>query len=294
MQDFDYWEPDSLAEAVTILSALKGQAFPLAGGTDLLPKLQKGQVSGSGVVNLKHVPELAGLGMERTSLRIGALTTVSSLLANKEVSTYFPALAGAARALGTPQIRNLATVGGNLCNASPAADLAVVLLAYEGRFKLAGPGGARTLAAQDFFIGPGQTALTQGEILTAVEIDIPPLHSRSAFLKHGLRKSHEIALVNAAVQLTLESGTDKIAATRIALGAVAPTPLRVRTAEAVLVGTRGGSAAWDEAAEKVMAAVAPIDDIRSTGAYRRHIAGVLTRRALHEAWGEAYETANHA
>ncbi len=294
MQDFDYWEPGSLSEAVALLAASKGQAFPLAGGTDLLLKLQKGHAKGTGVINLKHLPELAELSMGKTSLSIGALTTISSLLANKDVSNYFPALASGARALGTPQIRNLATVGGNLCNASPAADLAVALLAYEGRLKISGPEGSRTLAAEDFFTGPGQTALNRGEILTEVEIDIPPVHSWGVFKKHGLRKSHEIALVNAVVLITLEQGSDRIAAARIALGAVASTPLRIRSAEKGLVGTRGGIEAWAEAAEQVMAAVSPIDDVRSTGDYRRHMAGVLTRRALHEAWEGAYETANHA
>ncbi|MBC2722067.1 xanthine dehydrogenase family protein subunit M [Desulfosporosinus sp.] len=286
MSDINYWEPENLTDAVSILADRADQVRALAGGTDLLVKMKKGLTNWKGIVNLKGLTELKGFIYEGQTISIGALTQISALIDNPLLSLHFPALVDAARSLGTPQVRNLATVGGNLCNASPAADVALVLLMYEARLLIMGPNGSRQVSIQEFYVGPGQTVLQQGEILTAIEIDLPPLNSKGVFFKHGKRKSHEIALVNVAVLLTPHPGRKQIAQARIAVGSVASTQLRIKDAEDSLTNSLATLSAFEQAAELVKEAVNPIDDVRSTASYRKQMVGVLTRRALVEAWGE--------
>jgi len=284
LSDLNYWEPGNLLEAVSILANLGDQVRPLAGGTDLLVKMKKGPINWRGIVNIKGLTELKGINYEGLTITIGALTQISSLIENPLVRIHFPVLVEAARSLGTPQVRNLATIGGNLCNASPAADVALVLLMYEARLLIIGPSGSRKVPVQEFYVGPSQTVLQQGELLTAIEMDLPPLNSKGVFYKHGKRKSHEIALVNVAVLLTPQPGTKQIRA-RIAVGAVASTPLRIKDAEDSLTDSLATLSAFEQAAELAKQAVNPIDDVRSTASYRKQMVGVLTRRALVEAWG---------
>lgn len=286
MSTFSFLEPGNLWEAVSILTNVGEQSRPMAGGTDLLLKIRRGQLDCHTIVNLKKIEELKEIQFNGKALSIGALTTISAIVEDQIITNRFPVLSMAARSLGTPQIRNLATVGGNLCNASPAADVVVALLMYEARLKLTGPDGVRTVPVGEFFAAPGQTVLQQGEILTTIEVDVPPLNSRGVFIKHGRRKSHEIALVNVAVLLSPQPDTGRIAAARIALGAVAPMVVRVRRAEESLANREAGMGAWTEAAEHAMSAVEPIDDVRSTAAYRKQMVGVLTKRALYQAWGD--------
>ena len=285
MSDLNYWEPGNLLEAVSILANMGDQVRPLAGGTDLLVKMKKGPINWRGIVNIKGLTELKGINYEGVTITIGALTQISSLIENPLVRIHFPVLVDAARSLGTPQVRNLATIGGNLCNASPAADVALVLLMYEARLLIMGPSGSRKVPVQEFYVGPSQTVLQQGELLTAIEMDLPPLNSKGVFYKHGKRKSHEIALVNVAVLLTQQPGTKQIARARIAVGAVASTPLRIKDAEDSLTDSLATLSAFEQAAELAKQAVNPIDDVRSTASYRMQMVGVLTRRALVEAWG---------
>ncbi|KLU61289.1 carbon monoxide dehydrogenase medium chain [Peptococcaceae bacterium CEB3] len=285
MQELNYWEPGNLLEAVSLLSNLGEKGRPLAGGTDLLVKMKQGPANWNGIVNLKGLTELKGIAFDGQTITIGALTRVSDMMADSWVGLHFPILVEAARSLGTPQIRNIATIGGNLCNASPAADVALVFLIYEARLHIMGPKGARKVPVQEFYTGPGQTVLEPGEILTAVEMDVPPLNSKGVFVKHGKRKSHEIALVNVAVLITPQPGTKLIARARIAVGAVASTQLRLREAEESLSQTVVTADVLERAAELAEAAVNPIDDVRSTAAYRRQMVRVLTKRALQKAWG---------
>jgi len=285
LSDFNYWKPENLLDAVSLLANMEDQARPLAGGTDLLVKMKKGPINWKGIVNLKGLTELKGINYEGETITIGALTQISSLIENPLVSIHFPVLVDAARSLGTPQVRNLATIGGNLCNASPAADVALVLLMYEARLQIMGPSGSRKVPVQEFYVGPGQTVLQQGEILTTVEIDLPPLNSKGVFYKHGKRKSHEIALVNVAVLLTSQPETKQITRARIAVGSVASTQLRIKDAEDSLTDSLATLSAFEKAAKLAKEAVNPIDDVRSTASYRKQMVGILTRRALQEAWG---------
>jgi len=283
--DINYWEPESLMDAVSILANRGDQVRALAGGTDLLVKMKKGPINWKGIVNLKGLTELKGFIFEGNTITIGALTQISALIENPLLNLHFPVLIDAARSLGTPQVRNLATIGGNLCNASPAADVALVLLMYEARLLIAGANRSRKVPVREFYVGPGQTVLQQGEILTAIEIDLPPLNSKGMFYKLGKRKSHEIALVNVAVLLTTNPGTMQIAKARIAVGSVASTQLRIKDAEDSLIDSVATLSAFIQAAELAKTAVNPIDDVRSTASYRKHMVGVLTKRALVEAWG---------
>lgn len=285
MSDLNYWEPGNLKDAVSLLANMGDQVKALAGGTDLLVKMKKGPINWKGIVNIKGLAELKGIIYEGETVTIGALTQISSLIENPLLSRHFPVLVDAARSLGTPQVRNLATIGGNLCNASPAADVALVLLMYEARLLIMGPSGSRKVSVQEFYVGPGQTVLQQGEILTAIEIDLPPLNSKGVFYKHGKRKSHEIALVNVAVLLTPQAGTKQISRARIVVGAVASTQLRIKAAEDSLTDSLATLSAFEQAAELAKEAVNPIDDVRSTASYRKQMVGVQTRRALVEAWG---------
>lgn len=285
MQNFNYLEPGSLWEAVGTLEGLEGKAFPLAGGTDLVRTLKRIGFKGHGVINLKKIPELSGVKFDGRVMSIGALSTVSELLANPEVNEHFPVLAQAARALGTPQIRNLATIGGNLCTSSPASDLAPALLAYQAKITITGPDGEREVAVNEFFKGPGQNVLGRGEILTRIDLNLPVPGTIGTFLKHGVRKSHEIALVNTAVLIIPVRGSDKIAVARIALGAVNPTPFRAWQAEEKLAGAEGGLPQFEEAAKIAQELTSPIDDVRASADYRKHMAGVLVKRALLQAWG---------
>ncbi|KUO74502.1 MAG: hypothetical protein APF81_01875 [Desulfosporosinus sp. BRH_c37] len=285
MSDINYWEPGNLIDAVSLLANMGDQVRALAGGTDLLVKMKKGPINWKGIVNLKGLTELKGFVFEGETITIGALTQISSLIENSLLGLHFPVLVDAARSLGTPQVRNLATIGGNLCNASPAADVALVLLMYEARLLITGPSGSRKVPVHEFYVGSGQTVLQLGEILTAIEIDLPPLNSKGVFYKHGKRKSHEIALVNVAVLLTPQPGTKQISRARIAVGAVASTQLRIKEAEDSLREVIATLGAFEKAAELTKEAVNPIDDVRSTASYRKQMVGVLTRRALVEAWG---------
>ncbi len=267
-----------------MLSRAGEEVKVLAGGTDLLVNLKKNQGTCTGLVNIKTLPGLTGINFTALTMRIGALTKISAIVENESLQAEFPVLRAAAQSLGTPQIRNLATVGGNLCNASPAADLAVALLVYGAKVFMTGPHGTREMLLEQFITGPGQTALAKGEILTAVELVRPAATANGAFMKHGKRKSHEIAIVNLAVLLLPDQDHSTIAEAKIALGAVAPTPLRARRAEEILINQQAGDSLWERAAVEAMAEVHPIDDARSTAGYRTEMVGVLLKRVLRTAW----------
>ena len=281
----DYWEPNDLWETVAMLSQAGESVKLLAGGTDLLVRMKRKQVNCTGIINLKKLPGLDQIVFDGQTLRIGALTKISGVVENETIKEYFPILATAARSLGTPQIRNLATVGGNLCNASPAADVVPALLVYGACLQISGVQGTREITLDKFLLGPGQTALAKGEIVTAIELVPPVTDARGVFIKHGKRKSHEIAIVNLAVLLEPNQDNTSVAAAKIALGAVASTAIRVRQAEEALTNQKADENLWELAAAEAMAAVDPIDDVRSTAGYRKQMAGVLTKRALRMAWG---------
>lgn len=276
---FAYHRPATLGEACRLL-ADDPQAVALAGGTDLMVHLRqpwRGRRPAA-VVNLKRIPDLAVIGVGDRSLRFGALVTLTALIEHPVVRAEYPVLPFTALYMGSPAIRNLATVGGNLCNASPAADLSPVLLALDAEIGIASTAGERRLSLAELFRGPGRTVLGPGELLAWIEI---PRRSRAWAARYerlDVRRAMDIAIAGAALAVRREGA--RVAAARIALCAVAPTPLRVPAAEAALVAGGLSEAAIDGVAQLAMAAARPISDVRATAEYRREMVGVLVRRGL--------------
>jgi CO/xanthine dehydrogenase FAD-binding subunit len=230
------------------------------------------------VVNLKRIPGLSAIAVTAGAIRLGALATLTALIEHPVVAAEYPVLPFTARYMGSPAIRHLATVGGNLCNASPAADLSPVLLVLDADVGVAGPAGARRLPLGDFFRGPGQTVLGPGELLAWVELPRKHAGWDVRYERLDVRRAMDIAIVGVA--LALRRSGARVAEARLALGAVAPTPLRVPGAEAALVTGGLVPAAVDRAAELAMAAARPIGDVRATAEYRREMVGALVRRAV--------------
>jgi CO/xanthine dehydrogenase FAD-binding subunit len=231
------------------------------------------------VVNVKRIPGLTAIDVRDGAIRLGALATLTALIEHPVIVAEYPVLPFTARYMGSPAIRHLATVGGNLCNASPAADLSPVLLALDAEVGIAGTAGERRrLPLGEFFRGPGQTALAAGELLTWVEIPRKHAEWTVRYERLDVRRAMDIAIVGVALALRLDGS--RVTEARLALGAVAPTPLRVPEAEAALTAGGLGPAAIERAAELAMAASRPIGDVRATAEYRREMVGALVRRAL--------------
>jgi CO/xanthine dehydrogenase FAD-binding subunit len=268
MSPFDYQRPGNLAETSELL--LRDGSVALAGGTDLLVALRHGKTSPRLVVDLKHVEEVGdGIMIVGDRLVIGGRVAMSQLVRDGDVAASFPALVAAASVVGSVQIRNRATLAGNLCNASPAADTAPPLLAYSATVIIDGSGGARLVALEDFLVGPGQTVLNRGEVVTAVELPIPGARMGSAFARVTRRRGVDLASVSIACVVDEDGGA------RFGFGAVGPTPLVAEsTVEAV------GS---DEGLEQLLSVTSPISDVRAGADYRRAMLGVHTRRALRTA-----------
>lgn len=286
MKPFEYHAPTTLAEALEVLARYGEKARLLAGGTDLFLRMERGGWAPEAVVDLKGIAVLADIRYDPArGLSLGTLALHVDVASHPVVRERYPALAQGAGWVGGPQMRNRGTAGGNLCNASPAADTAAPLIALDARVRLVGAGGERSLPLEEFFVGPGKTALRPGEILAEVLVPPPPPRSGGDYQRRT-RTAMDIAVVGLAAALTLDGGAACREA-RIALASVAPTPLRAKAAEAVL---RGREVTPDRIAEAARAAAAearPIDDVRATAAYRRNIVEVLTRRALANALARA-------
>jgi aerobic carbon-monoxide dehydrogenase medium subunit len=284
---FEYHEPKTLSEAGRILDEMGGKASILAGGTDLMVNMKRGKASPKHVVSLSRIGELKQAGRDQGSLTIGACVTVADLRELEEVKAEYKGLFEAAGLLGSPLIRNLATVGGNIVTARPAADLPPPLIAYGATIELKKEAGERTLPLEEFFKGPGETMIEQGEILCSVVLRQPPLYSGGGYVKLGVRRALEISLVNVAAFFALDGPSGPIQEARVVLGAVAPIPIRALSAEQVLMGERPGDALFEKAGEAASKDAKPIDDFRASADYRREMVKVLTRRALREAYEEA-------
>jgi len=264
-----YHRPANLDEVFRLLRETD-DARLVAGGTDLLVRHR---APAHTLVSLRGVEELHGIG----SGRIGAATPLADVAAHADLAARYPVLVQAARRLGGVQIRSVATVGGNLCRAAPCADLAPPLLVLEARAAIRGPTGAREVPVEDFFAGPGETCLGPAEVLTAVHLDPPRPGAVGLFLKKG-RVHMDLSI--ASVALLLEADGGRCRRIRIAAGSVAPRPIRLREVEALLEGEMLDESRLEEAARLASATVAPITDVRSTEAYRRHVVGVYVRRGV--------------
>jgi len=281
-----FLKPRTLAEVMEALrDGRDGKSVPYAGGTDLMVLWKRhGRPFPEVVVDLKDVAELGTIAVDGPFLVIGACTALSAIAANAAVRAHCPVLAEAAGVVACPQVRNRATIGGNLCNASPAADTALPLLVADALLEIASPGGEemREVAACDFFTGPGQTVLEPGELLVRIRIPLESAgRSFSAFRKFGTRPSMEIAVASAAVALVIENGA--VTRARAAFGSVAPVPLRGRATEAALEGHPLDNETIAAACRAAMSEVSPITDTRASEEYRQELIGVLLRRILEDA-----------
>jgi len=270
--------PRSLADAVATLAKHGAAARVLAGGTDLLVQMRSGARKPAVVVDVKRIPELTAISLDAMGATIGAAVCGDELAQHAELTALWPGLFEAAALIGSKQVQGRASIGGNLCNSSPAADTTPVLIVDEARCILAGPSGRREIAAEQFNTGPGRNVLAQDELLVALFLPRPAARTADAYLRLIPRTEMDIAVVGAGVRLTLAAdGT--CSAARVALGAVGPTAFIVPEAGAALVGKKIDDASLAAAAAAASAAARPIDDKRGTIAYRKHVAGVLTRRA---------------
>lgn len=288
MRAIEYAAPTSVEEAIGILARYGSGARMLAGGTDIIVMAREGRRQVDILVDAKHIPEITELRFEPDGgLFIGAAVSCAVIYEDAQIQRRFPALVDSASLIGGIQIQSRASLGGNLCNSSPAADSIPTLIALGGNCQIAGPNGRRTLPVEQFCTAPGRNALTEGELLVAITFPAPAPHSGAAFLRFIPRNEMDIAVVNVAASVTLSGDGRTFAAARFAVGAVAPTPLFVPEAGAALAGKPVSPETIEEtieaAAEAVSAAARPIADMRGSVAQRKHLAKVLTRRVLETA-----------
>jgi len=277
----NYKVPSSIAGAAQLLQY--GDATIVAGGTDLTPQIEAGaRQFAATLINIQRIEEMRGISVADGRYRIGGLTTVSEILESKTLAADVPVLVEAADHFASPQIRNAATLAGNLCNASPAGDMCIPLLLLDAEVELASWTGdavsTRKVALSDFFTGPGKTVLQAGELLTAIEFNQPADDFKACFQKSGPRPALEISTVSMGVAGSYLGGL--LTNVRVAVGAVAPAPLRARQTESVLEECLLDDTLIQQAVEVIQQEVRPIDDVRATAWYRKHLAGVYLRRAF--------------
>jgi carbon-monoxide dehydrogenase medium subunit len=281
MNRFDYYEPKTIKEACKLCFNLGNKASLLAGGTDLIPRLKQKLIKPKAVINLKKIK---GLDFVKTygksGLSLGTLTHIADIAVHPLLQKRFPVLCVAARSIGSTQVRNLATLGGNLCNASPSADMVPGLLVLDARVKVVGPSGNREIPLEELFAGPGKMNLSKGEILTEVRIPFPSAHTRQIYLKHSIRRAMDIALVGVAVALSFDNRTKVCSKARVAFGAVAPTPVRAKKTEGKLVGKKIEEFSLESVGETAAEEVTPISDVRGSANYRREMVKELTMEAI--------------
>jgi carbon-monoxide dehydrogenase medium subunit len=281
-----YERPTTLQAASQLLTKEKGSAYVLAGGTDLLVRLRTGFIEPDLIVDIKRIAGTRQIAKTATGFKIGAAVTGAELGENAALKKAWPGVVEAANLIGSKQVQGRATMTGNLCNASPAADSVPALVAAGARAVVVGPGGRRTIAVQSVPTGPGKTSLAKGEIIEAILLDKRAPRSGDAYLRFIPRTEMDIAVVSAGVNLTLdERGVVKAA--RVALGAVAPTVLLVEEAAEALIGRKLDDAALERLAKVCFGACRPIDDKRGTIEFRRKVAGVLAKRAATTAYARA-------
>ncbi len=274
--------PESLEDAIGFMAEHAASATPIAGGTDVVIDTRIGRIKPAWLVDLSPLRSLADAKLDGELLRLGALATIRSIELDPELARRASALVEAARVLGSVQIRTMATVGGNVCHATPSAEMPPALLVHDAVAEIAARGGARSVPLGELFAGPGRTTLEPGELLTAVSLRVPVAAAGSCYLRQTVRWSMDLAGVGVAAAVEVEGTT--VTRARIALGAVAPVPLLVAEAAEAVVGTEMSAKAADEAGTRAAAACSPITDARGTAGYRRQVVAVLVPRALHISW----------
>ncbi len=269
VSDFEYYAPKTLEEASKLLKELGKEAAALAGGTEIIVKMKEGSRRPKHIVNLKKIPGLSGIKETSDGIEIGALTTIREVETSSLIKEKYPILYESAKVLGSVQIRNRATVGGNICNASPCADTAVGLLSADATACISGLEGEREVPLVDFFIGPGRTVLAPGEILTSIKVPKMASGSKSVFNRVA-RVSMDLATISLAAVAIMKNGV--VDDVKLAWGTVAPTPMRTKDVEAFLKGKKLTDEIIDETAELASKSIKPREKGRSTGPYKRRVA----------------------
>ncbi len=277
MPDLRYECPETLDAAVALLAGEKGDARVLAGGTDVLVQLHADMIEPDLLVDIKKIPEVIGIAPEKGGWRVGAATKGMEIVDHKEFAAAWPGVIDGVKLIGSVQVKGRASIGGNLCNASPGADSVPAIMVSGAVATVIGPKGAREVPVEDIAIGPGKTSLEKGEIIVSFFFPKRAPHSGGAYLRFTPRTEMDIAVVGVGVDLTLDDGGTCRAA-RVALGAVAPRALLVEEAANALIGTKVDDAALANLAAAASAACRPINDKRGTIEYRTKVAGVLARR----------------
>jgi len=281
---FEYLEPTTMEEAVSLLTKYDGKAKVIAGGTDLIVQMRKRQIRPQYMINLGFITDLDYINYsEKEGLKIGALTTIRALEKSTELKQQYPVISQAAGQLASVAIRNVATVGGNLCNAAPSADMAPALIGLSATVEIVGPAGERVVLLEDFFTGPGNTVLKTGELLKEIQVPVLSPRTGATYLKHGIRGSIDLAIVGVAAVIRLEPRGEACQDIKVVLGAVAPTPMRARNAEEFLKGKVITQAEIDGAGRLASEECRPIPDVRASAEYRRQMVNVFTKRAISEA-----------
>jgi carbon-monoxide dehydrogenase medium subunit len=281
---FEYLAPTTLEEALSLLSKYKAKAKVIAGGTDLVPKLKRRETGAPEyVIDIKGIPGLDKIKPNGSGLNIGALATIGAVESSAIIQQKFSILAQAARSMASPQVRNRGTIAGNICNAVPSADSAPALLTMEASLKVISQKGERVVGIEQFFTGPNQTVLTDDEVLAEIHLPNMPPTSKGVYLKLSPRRAMDLAIVGVAAVVIPQDGICQDI--RLALGAVAPTPIRTKKAEEMLKGQKLDDSSIAKAAKTAAAEAKPIDDHRASAEYRRDMVEVLVKRAIKQAIG---------
>lgn len=290
LPSFDYARPASREEALKLLSEADPEVRPMLGGTDLFVQLRAAARQVRLLVDIKRLPGMQEIAYSpKSGLRIGAGATMNMIAGHPEVQRHYAILTEAARSVASYQLRNRATIGGNLCNASPAADTAPATLVLEAELTAIGPSGERRLPVGEFFQGPGKTALAPDEILLQIDYPAPPKGAAGRYLKLGRNAQGDLAIVSVAIFGFPDSAAKSGFRFRLAVGSAAPTPFRASEAEALLAAEAITDKTIEKAAAAAREASRPIDDLRASARYRREMVAALTRRGLAEVWNELKE-----
>jgi carbon-monoxide dehydrogenase medium subunit len=285
-----YFSPNSVGEAISLLSKYGDKARVISGGTDLLVQMKRNVLLPNYLISVNNIRDLDYIMYDQTNgLRIGALTTIGNVANSPLIQGKFSVLAQGASLLGTPAIKNQGTIGGNLCNAAPSADIAPPLIVLGALAKFAGTDGERIVPIEDFFVGPGATIMKHHQLLLEIQIPDPRLRSGGAYIKQTRGRGADLAVVGVAAFVVMDG--EVIGDVKIALGAVAPTPIRARRAETILKGMKLNDKLLDESGQVASYEGKPIDDVRSSADYRRRLVVVLTKRAVVQAVQQAQSEA---
>jgi len=280
---FEYVSPKTLADAIGFLKKYGNDARVMAGGTDLLLRLKRGDIQAKVIIGLKNIKDLNTITFHREKgLTISATALLADVAKHPDIRKYYPSIASAAQGTANVQVRNMGTVIGNLCNASPSADNAPMLLVLGASLNIIGPDGERRLSLDEFFKGPGLTALGQNEIVVSVDVRIPEENTGTSYLSLSARGQVDCTAVGVGVKLTVDGNKCKDA--RIVIGACAPVPMGVAKAEKILKGHRLSESQMEKAARITVDEIRPITDVRASASYRSKVVEVVVKRALLEAW----------